>query len=131
MIFNNTYEIPNLKEKEITDMLKADITLMDNTILNQVMLFKSKDLKSSQIYTKVEAEELLDFESNRVIYFCGKYVHGSLIVKHIMEYQLFEESDSIEAKIKEFVLKNNTVVDTNDTAEYIIEYREQLLQLLR
>lgn len=112
-------------------MLKADITLIYNTVLNQVMLFKSKDLKSTQIYTKVEAEDLLDFESNSVIYFCGKYVQGSLIVKQIMEYRLFEESDSIEAKIKEFVQNNNSVFDTNDTAEYIIEYREQLLKLLR
>lgn len=112
-------------------MLKADITLIDNTVLNQVLLFKSKDLKSTQIYTKEEAEELLDFESNRVIYFCGKYVQGSLIVDQIMEYQLFDEADSMEAKIKDFVRNNNTIFDTNDTAEYIIEYREQLLQLLR
>lgn len=112
-------------------MLKADIVLMDNTILNQVMLFKGKDLKSAQIHSKEEAEELLDLESNRTLYFCGKYVQGSLIVKQIMEYQLFDDTDSIEARIKEFVQKNNSVFDTNDTAEYIIEYREQLQQLLR
>lgn len=112
-------------------MLKADIVMMDDTILNDVMLFKDRNLGDSQILTREEAEEYLNFEGEKIVYFSGKYVQGGLIPKQIMEYELNEDSATVEKRIKDFVKNNNTVFDTNDTAEYIIEYRDQLLKLLK
>lgn len=112
-------------------MIKADIVMMDGSVLNEVMLFKDRNLGDSQILTKEEADEYLDFESDKIVYFSGKYVQGGIISKQIMEYELKGDSETVEERIKEFVKNNNSVYDTNDTAEYIIEYREQLLKLLK
>lgn len=110
-------------------MLKADIVMKDNTMLNQVMLFKHKDLGDSQILTKSEVIKYL--HGNKTVFFGGNYVQGWFIPQQILHYNLYEDADSVETRVKEFVRNNNSVFDTNDTAEYIIEYREQLLELLR
>ncbi|WP_080845650.1 hypothetical protein [Cytobacillus gottheilii] len=112
-------------------MIKADIVMMDETILNDVMLFRDRNLGDAQILTREEAEKHLNFDSDRIVYFSGKFVQGGLIPKQIMEYKLKEDSETIKNRIKEFVKNNNSIYDTNDTAEYIIEYREQLLKLLK
>lgn len=68
---------------------------------------------------------------NRTLYFGGMYVQGGLIPEQIMHYDLYEDEDSVEKRIKDFVDNNNSYFDTNDTAEYILEYREQLLEILK
>ncbi|MCM3109935.1 hypothetical protein [Lederbergia lenta] len=112
-------------------MLKANIIMMDETILKEVMLFKDRNMGDSQILTKKEAERYLNSESKGSVYFGGKYVQGWLIPKRIMEYTLIEDSENFEKRVTEFVGKNNTIFDTNDTAAYIIEYRDELLKLLK
>ncbi len=49
----------------------------------------------------------------------------------IADYELVEDKEDVENRIKEFVKETPTVLDTNDTAEFIIEHRQELLELLK
>lgn len=115
----------------LSELVMADIVMMDNTILNQVRLYKSKELGDSIITTKDEADKILDFESSGTIYFSGQYVQGGLITGRIMEYQIFEENESLDEKIDALIERTSDIYDLNDTAEWIMNNREELLKILR
>jgi len=110
-------------------MIKVNIIMKDHSMLNSVNLFKGQQLGDTIIETKSEAINYLHGE--RIVYFGGKYVQGRLIPNQIMHYDLYEDEDTVEKKIKDFVKNNNSYFDTNDTAEYILEYRKQLLEILK
>lgn len=113
-------------------MIKADITMKDGTVLNQVMLFKGKNLGDTQINTKEEAESYLKISSEyRAVYFGGKYVQGVLIPEQVVAYELCEDKDDFAERVERFVEKENEYYDINDTANFIVDNREKLLELLR
>lgn len=115
--------------KEVRKVLKADIILKDNTMLNQVMLFKSKDLGESRILTESEAIKYL--HNDGTVFFCGKYVQGGVIPKQILHYNLYvEDEEKLDSKIREFVY-DAVWHSREDIADFIIENKGMLLEVLR
>lgn len=110
-------------------MLKANIVMNDGSKLHNVNLFRGKNLSDTIINSPKEAEELL--EGDRTLFFGGKYVQGGFIPKQVSTYKLFEDDESIKTRLDEFIRKNNTCWDLNDTSEFIMEYRKELLNLLK
>lgn len=108
-------------------MLKANVILKDHTILKQVKLFKSKDMGDTQILT--ESEAISHLHGNKIVFFGGLYVQGGFIPEQILNYQLFEDENMIEKRIKDFV--SNAPTYYVDTADFILNHREELLKLLK
>ncbi|TCJ00007.1 hypothetical protein [Cytobacillus praedii] len=110
-------------------MLKADIILKDNTMLNKVMLFKDQNLGESQILTESEAIKYL--HDNRILFFCGKYVQGGLSPSQIMHYHLYAGKEGeLDSRIKDFVYES-VWHNRTDIADFIIEYKDRLSEILR
>lgn len=78
---------------------------------------------------KSEAEKLL--QENRTIFFCGKYIQGGISVGVIADCFLCEDTEYVEYRIFDFVESVNTIYDKTDIANFIIEYREDILRLLK
>lgn len=110
-------------------MLKADIVMNDGAKLKDVMLFTNKNLGNSQIFTKDEAEKLL--QGRGIVYFGGKYVQGGISVGGIADYFLFEDSEYIKSRLIDFVNSVDTINDKTGIANFVIEHREKLLELMK
>lgn len=59
-----------------------------------------------------------------------KHWHDAEIL-YLWEEGKDKMEDNFEKNVKEFVKNVSTVLDTNDTAEFIIEYKDKLLELLK
>lgn len=114
--------------KGVENMLKVDITLKDGTILKEVMLFKGKE-QNSGIESISEASELLNKNSGRIC-FLGSCTWGDLFVNQILKYEFSDEKKKRENRIKQFVDETSGIYDLNDTAEWIINNKEELRKLL-
>lgn len=109
-------------------MLKADIIMKGNTMLNQVMLFKNKNLGESQILTESEAIKYL--HDNKTIFFCGKYVQGGLIPNQILSYRLYnDEEGELDKKIKDYVY-DSVWHKREEIAEFITKHKHKLSEIL-
>jgi hypothetical protein len=110
-------------------MLKANIVMNDSSILNNVYLFKSKKLDDTIINSKKEAEKAIAAE--RTIFFSGQYIQGGIIPQQIASYDLFEDEEDVQKRLDDFISRNSGIWDLNDTSEFIMEYRKELLDLLK
>lgn len=113
--------------------MKINITMFDDTELREVNLFRSKELGDSIVTTKFEINELLDFDSNKTVWFSGDYVQGSLIPQRIQEYEIVDDTQDVLKELDKFIKDNQDIWDINvpDVRDFIFENREKLLKILR
>lgn len=71
--------------------MKANIIMTDESELKEVYIFRNKELGDSIVSTKEEIELLLNFDSDKTIYFSGNYIQGGLIPKRIQEYEIIDD----------------------------------------
>lgn len=109
-------------------MLKFNITMNDGTILNKVILFKSKELGDSRIRTVFYATYLLQ-TSNQTLYFSGNFVQGGLIPKNIKSYELIDDVEEVRDKIND-MLFDYEIVDSRDVVNFILKNRNELVAIL-
>ena len=112
-------------------MLKINIIMVDGTDLKDISIFKNKELADSIVSTKAEIIQLLNFENSRIVYFSGKHDQGGLIPQKILEYEFIDDEKDVGNKLKQFINDNSSIYDLNDTCEFIMLYREQLLNILK
>lgn len=65
--------------------------MTDESELKEVYIFRNKELGDSIVSTKEEIELLLNFDSDKTIYFSGNYIQGGLIPKRIQEYEIIDD----------------------------------------
>ena len=47
------------------------------------------------------------------------------------EYELVSSKDDIKEKLKRFISENNTIYDTTDIADYIFDYKDGILNIIK
>lgn len=109
-------------------MVYADIKVKDGSELKRAKLFGNKNLGDSKFTNVFDAEKAI--ENNELIYFGTKYIQGTLISEHIKEFNVYSDGKDGLKEIKTFVELNNTIYDTNDTAEFIYQNKDKLIRLL-
>lgn len=117
------------EEYEVVIVVKANIIMSDGTELKDIVLFTNKNLGDSQILSKIDAEKAL--QNNGIIFFSGKYVQGGISTKAISHYFLYEDNEYIKSKIFDFVESVDTIYDKTDIANFISDYREEILDLIK
>lgn len=112
-------------------MVKLNIEMNDGTLLKEVMLFKNKDLGDSVMRTKGAVNAFLKFHGDKTIWYSGMYNQGGLIPSQISNYEIIEDTEEVKSELDEFIKNNSSIWDLNDTSEFIMYHREELLRILR
>lgn len=68
---------------------------------------------------------------HKITFFGGKYVQGGFISEQVEQYELYTNSEDIKKKLQKFIEKNHGIWDLKDTCEFIMEYRSELLKILK
>ena len=113
--------------------MKANIIMVDESELKEVYIFRNKELGDSIVSTKEEIELLLNFDSDKTIYFSGNYIQGGLIPKRIQEYEIIDNEKELSIKLLDYVKKHQDIYDINinDVVSFILDNRQNLLKILR
>ena len=116
--------------------MKINIWMADGSVLKEVDIFTNKELGDSIVDGKYEAEELLDGESQKIVYFSGKYVQGGFIPQMILEYEIIDDEPDVLNAVVDFLDNKKNITDmfgcTNKyMANWIVKNRDELLKILR
>lgn len=112
-------------------MVKVNIKMLDETFLSEVFLFKNKDMGESVVRTKEGVRVIFMTQKDRTVWYSGKYTQGWIIPSQIESYEIIEDTEEVKVKLNEFIKKNSGIWDLNDTSEFIMYHREELLRILR
>lgn len=114
-------------------MLKLNLKMNDGTELKEVIVFRSKEMGDSAIRSKGLFKVFLEMEEHKykTLWFSGKFVQGWLIPVNISEYEFIEDTEEVKENIQKIIDKNSGLYDSNDTLEFVINHREELLRILK
>lgn len=110
--------------------MKVDIDLKDGTKMKKLILFTGIEDVDTRIYDSSEVHEALN-KSNGQIYYVGACSHGSMLINQIVNYRVLDEEDELEDRIRKFVKETSDIYDLEDTAEWIMYNKDELLRLLQ